>query len=100
MLLLVYLLMGSFAGWFQMQGLILEPREVLSSYTYSYCYVPIVVNDTSACLQSVIREMDVAALIPPFNYNYQCGSVILTSYIPVFIYGKPGQHKAPRLQGG
>ena len=70
------------------QGLIQEPHEVYSSYTYSYCYVSIVVNDTSACLESIIKEVDIAALIPPFNYNYQCGSVVLTSYIPVFIYGK------------
>lgn len=25
-------------------------------------------------------------LIPPFIYSYQCGSTLLTSYIPVYIY--------------
>jgi hypothetical protein len=47
-----------------------------------------VINDTSACLEEIIQEVDIEALLPPFNYNYQCGSVILTSYIPVFIYGE------------
>lgn len=79
------------------QGLILEPREVLSSYSYSYCYIPIVVNDTSACMASIVRQNDVAALIPPFNYNYQCGSVVLTSYIPVFIYGTVVHVEHPTL---
>ena len=69
------------------QGLIEEPHEVFSSYAFSYCYVPIVVNDTSACLESIVRLVDVAPLIPPFNYNYQCSNVLLTNYIPVFIYG-------------
>lgn len=36
-----------------------------------------------------------AALIPPFTYNYQCTSVLLTAYIPVFIYTYSLQVIAP-----
>ena len=32
-------------------------------------------------------KADSAPLIPPFTYNNQCGSVVLTSYIPVFLLG-------------
>jgi hypothetical protein len=30
--------------------------------------------------------MDVLKITPPFFYSYQCGSTILTSYIPVHMY--------------
>ena len=30
--------------------------------------------------------MDVLKLAPPFTYSYQCGSTLLTSYIPVYMY--------------
>ena len=30
--------------------------------------------------------MDILKLTPPFTYSYQCGSTILTSYIPVYMY--------------
>lgn len=30
--------------------------------------------------------MEVLKLTPPFTYSYQCGSTILTSYIPVYMY--------------
>ena len=32
-------------------------------------------------------EIESAPVIPPFAYNHQCASVLLTSYIPVFIMG-------------
>ena len=31
--------------------------------------------------------METASLVPPFTYNNQCGSVVLTAYIPVFLLG-------------
>ena len=34
-----------------------------------------------------MMKADSAPLIPPFTYNNQCGSVVLTSYIPVFLLG-------------
>jgi hypothetical protein len=30
--------------------------------------------------------MDVLKITPPFFYSYQCGSFLLTSYIPVYMY--------------
>lgn len=31
------------------------------------------------------------SLIPPFTYSYQCGSTLLTSYIPVYLYSSISQ---------
>jgi hypothetical protein len=38
------------------------------------------------CLHYSLGTVDVAPVTPPFTYNNLCGSVILTSYIPVYIY--------------
>jgi len=32
-------------------------------------------------------EVESASLVPPFTYNNQCASAVLTSYIPVFLLG-------------
>ena len=39
------------------------------------------------CSAYDISEVESASLVPPFTYNNQCGSVVLTSYIPVFLLG-------------
>jgi hypothetical protein len=38
------------------------------------------------CLRFAARIMDVLKITPPFFYSYQCGSFLLTSYIPVYMY--------------
>jgi len=35
--------------------------------------------------------MEVLKLIPPFTYSYQCGSTLLTSYIPVYLFSSISQ---------
>ena len=75
----------------------MKPDEVTASYVYtpdcavtkySHTGEPIC-TDTSAIF------VDVASLVPPFSYNYQCTSVLLTAYIPVFIYTYSLQLIAP-----
>jgi hypothetical protein len=47
----------------------------------------IILSDGSTeCLQSALTFMDVLKITPPFFYSYQCGSTLLTSYIPVHMY--------------
>ncbi len=38
------------------------------------------------CLHSSYVSANVVPIVPPFTYTNLCGSVILTSYIPVYIY--------------
>jgi hypothetical protein len=42
-------------------------------------------------------KMDSASLVPPFTYNNQCGSVVVTSYIPVLLLGYSLQLVLPVL---
>jgi hypothetical protein len=41
----------------------------------------------AVCTEYGIQEVESAPLVPPFTYNNQCGSVLLTSYIPVILLG-------------
>lgn len=70
------------------QGLFDSAEAVGSSYSYTDCsnLVYDVATGVSTCKAFTSIEVDVAALVPPFLYQYQCSSVVLTSYIPVFIY--------------
>lgn len=42
--------------------------------------------DKVVCLRYSTSRHIVTSLIPPFVYNNLCGSIILTAYIPVYIY--------------
>ena len=41
----------------------------------------------TVCTSFDTFHVDSAPLVPPFTYNNQCGSVVLTSYIPVLLMG-------------
>lgn len=57
-------------------------------YSYRTCqYLTTSPNGQSVCTSYGSVYVESAPLIPPFLYNGQCGSVILTSYIPVFLLG-------------
>lgn len=66
-----------------LQGFLLDPDEVSSTYSYSFCYRRVVAS--SECVSYGTRTVDVAPLVPPFSYNNLCSSVVLTSYVPVFL---------------
>jgi hypothetical protein len=53
-------------------------------YEYRYCSIS---ELDGTCATYEREEVDSVPLIPPFTYNNQCASVILTSYIPVLILG-------------
>jgi hypothetical protein len=65
-----------------------RPDAISSFYSYEDC------SRTTLQLESGLFEcqeyaqfsVDVPPLTPPFSYNYDCSSVILTAYIPVYIY--------------
>jgi hypothetical protein len=63
------------------------PDEISSSYSYQYCSLSLInFNGSIACLITAPVLMDVLKITPPFFYSYQCGSTLLTSYIPVHMY--------------
>jgi hypothetical protein len=63
------------------------PDDLSSSYTYERCLIIYYFGDGSTrCLLTAPALMDVLKITPPFFYSYQCGSTLLTSYIPVHLY--------------
>jgi hypothetical protein len=72
---------------FLFQRLIVPPDDISSSYSYQSCEQTLVLSDgSSVCLHNAPRFMDVLKITPPFFYSYQCGSTLITSYIPVYMY--------------
>jgi hypothetical protein len=61
---------------------------MLSTYEYKKCDIFLILTnfDKTFCIQYSSVSVDVVPFVPPFAYGNLCGSVILTSYIPVFIY--------------
>ena len=70
------------------QGLIVAPDDVDSQYQYTYCETTRydARENTTICTGEALRTVYVSPLQPPFLYNSQCTSTILTSYIPVYIF--------------
>jgi hypothetical protein len=67
--------------------LLVPPDEISSSYLYQRCTLILFDPDgRTECLLSAPAIMDVLKITPPFFYSYQCGSTLLTSYIPVHMY--------------
>ena len=65
-----------------------KPDEISSVYSYEDCLVGSLNLESGVytCAEYAEFTVDVPPLTPPFSYNYDCSSVILTSYIPVYIY--------------
>jgi hypothetical protein len=69
------------------QRLLVPPDEISSSYSYQACDSYLIFPDGSTvCLLEAPTIMAVLKITPPFFYSYQCGSTLLTSYIPVYMY--------------
>jgi hypothetical protein len=63
------------------------PDEISSSYSYEYCAWSLIrLDGSTVCLITAPLLMDVLKITPPFFYSYQCGSTLLTSYLPVHMY--------------
>lgn len=70
-----------------MQGLLVDPEEVTSTYEYEICEIrTIFANGGSECNAYTILQADVAPLIPPFSYNNLCSSTLVTVFIPVYVF--------------
>jgi hypothetical protein len=69
------------------QGLIVQADAVSTPYSYEECSVFLILPESSICLSWKSIMVESAPFIPPFTYNNQCSSVLLTSYIPVLIIG-------------
>jgi hypothetical protein len=63
------------------------PDDISSVYSYQRCVlVRTDSNGSTECIFTATDIMDVLKITPPFFYSYQCGSTLLTSYIPVHMY--------------
>jgi hypothetical protein len=73
-----------------LQRLLVRLDDISSSYSYQRCGLYVFFSDGSRfCLRyapAIPGIMDVLKLTPPFFYSYQCGSTLLTSYLPVHMY--------------
>ena len=69
------------------QGLVVAAGAVSTPYSYNVCSLYLVTPTSRVCLSFLEIEVDSAPVTPPFVYNNQCASVLLTSYIPVLILG-------------
>ena len=56
-------------------------------YGFEVCDLFFIIADERVCVEWIEVEAESVDVIPPFIYNNQCASVILTSYIPVLIFG-------------
>jgi hypothetical protein len=65
-----------------------ESNPITVSYPQQYCseYVFSIISQTADCFTYSSRLVTVRPFIPSFAYNYNCGSTILTAYIPVYLY--------------
>ena len=70
------------------QNLLVDPDETTSTYYYQYCSLFEFSSDGVAteCQQVTTVPVDVLPMTPPFSYNNMCFSVLLTTYIPVYIF--------------
>jgi hypothetical protein len=55
-------------------------------YSYIVCTIVNVSPSHNTCVRYERLSMEVIKLTPPFTYSYQCGSTLLISYIPVYLY--------------
>jgi hypothetical protein len=69
-----------------LQRMLVPPEDISSSYSYQRCTLIFLIGETSECVQYSEFIMDELKITPPFFYSYQCGSTLLTSYIPVHMY--------------
>ena len=65
-------------------NMIFEAEPVSASYSAGYICATPVSDYTSTCNYITIEGGTVYS--PPFIYNYQCGSVLISNYTSVFVY--------------
>jgi hypothetical protein len=69
-----------------LQRLLVPPEKISSSYSYQKCRYFSLSLDEFTCLLYIQIPMSALSLTPPFTYSYQCGSTLLTTYIPIYMY--------------
>ena len=89
LLICVVFVMYLLPHMYTIQGLLIPAADVSTPYMYNTCtqHISPVNGGDTYCATYTPVNVDSASLVPPYTYNYQCGSTILTSYIPVFILG-------------
>jgi hypothetical protein len=59
----------------------------MTSYSMQSCAYAVFRGNSWICQDYTTVLAESAAIVPPFVYNHQCSSVLLTSFIPVLIIG-------------
>lgn len=65
----------------------MNPDKIESKYTYNECEESIYTTFGGRCVSYEPQYSNVVPITPPFSYNYDCASVVLTIYTPVYLYG-------------
>jgi hypothetical protein len=70
------------------QGVFVEVDSITPRYTLPRCtiYEVELESNTFTCAGFEQYDILVSPLIPPFSYKYQCSSLLLSAYIPVYFY--------------
>lgn len=67
-----------------LKNLFVAQDTIVSVYSYPYCYT-LEFQDLDRC--AVMSTANVATSYnPPFMYDFQCGSAMITDYVPVFMF--------------
>jgi hypothetical protein len=69
------------------QGLFENGPAIKSTYSFEECSDILFTSYGSKCIEYESQIADVVPIVPPYSYNYDCASVVLTIYTPVYIYG-------------
>jgi Leucine-rich repeat (LRR) protein len=75
-----------------LQGVIVPPKEITSTYSYTTCYAYAGVRRlisgeyVSWCAAYTEVAVEVAPFRPHFYYNNLCASTILQAYLPIYTY--------------
>lgn len=60
---------------------IASPPPVLADYTIPFCSN---YNADNICIQHK-KDLFTTSFLPPFQYSYQCSSIIITKFAPVYV---------------
>ena len=85
--LLIPCIVGALTSPSCFKGLLVEEKEFSSTYFFSQCYWWITYADGSmVCREYQDTTSEVEGIVPPFIYNYDCGSTLIQVYLPVYLY--------------
>jgi hypothetical protein len=68
------------------QGVLVDAESFESTYSYVGCIASVQLGALFECAAYNEFTVEVIPVVPPLTYNYICTSVLLSAYVPIFIY--------------